>query len=113
MTDAPAPALGPLDFLTHSRIAISAKPSAVWTAVMNPNELGGAQLLIPFEGEPDQVGGRFHAADRAAPDVPQYCVENAEVVPEQRRTLRLDTLEGVFMGFATWTLTPDGPGTIL
>src|SRR5690606_42100493 len=36
---------------------------------------------------------------------------NVEMVPEQRRTIRLNTPEGALIGYAVWELTPVEGGT--
>jgi hypothetical protein len=109
MNEASSP--GVIDFLTHSEVRIRAGASAVWSVVARP--AAGVQRLVPIGGEPGQVGERFHAVDSSAPDVPLFFVENVELAPERRRTVRLDGLEGAFMGFAAWVLRPDGAETVL
>jgi hypothetical protein len=103
--------LATLDFLTHSKVSIAADASTVWAMITKP--MAGAQQLIPIGGEPGKVGERFHAVSSAAPDTPLFVVVNVELVPDKRRTIRLDGLDGAFMGFATWTLTPEGGETVL
>ena len=103
--------LGMLDFLTHSTVRIRASASAVWAVIVEP--VAGLQQLVRIGGEPGRIGERFHAVDSAAPDVPLFLVENVELAPNHRRTIRLNGLDGAFMGFATWALTPDAGETIL
>jgi hypothetical protein len=105
--------LATIDFLTHSKVHIAAGAAAIWPHIV---DLGGwrrGQILVPLGDVKGLVGDRFHAAAPEAPDVALYHVENAELVPEQRRTIRLDALDGTFMGFATWELTPAGDGTVV
>ncbi|MFB9929989.1 SRPBCC family protein [Amycolatopsis halotolerans] len=105
--------LATIDFLTHSKVHIAAGAAAIWPHIVDSDGWRRGQLLTPLGGPTGSVGQRFHAASPEAPDVALYYVENAELVPAQRRTIRLDTLDGTFMGFATWELTPAGDGTMV
>lgn len=40
-----------------------------------------------------------------------FLVENVEVVPGERRTIKLYEPDGALLGFATWTLDPDAGRT--
>jgi hypothetical protein len=111
MTDTPN--LAVIDFLTHNKVRIAAGAEAIWPRIVDVDGSHSAQRLIPLNGDPGCVGARFHAVSREAPDVPLFFVENVELATGQRRTIRLDSLEGDFMGFATWELTPSGPDTIV
>lgn len=111
MTDTPE--LAVIDFLTHSKVRVKASPDAVWPRIVDLEGWRVRQKLVPIGGEPDQVGARFHAVAAEAPDTPLFEVENAEMVPQQRRTIRLTGLDGHFIGFATWELTPMGDETVV
>lgn len=111
MTDQPA--LAVIDFLTHSKVAIRATPAAIWPRIVDLEGWRTAQTLVLIDGERDQVGARFHAVAAEAPDTPLFEVVNAEMVPGQRRTIRLSGLDGHFIGFATWELTQAGEETIV
>jgi carbon monoxide dehydrogenase subunit G len=105
--------LAVIDFLTHSKVRISATPAKIWPRIVDMEGWRTNQTLVPIRGEPDQAGARFHAVATEAPDTPLFEVENAEMVPERRRTIRLEGLDGHFIGFATWELTPVGAETVV
>lgn len=108
-----AESLAVIDFLTHSKIRIAAGPAAIWRIVIDPKREGAEMPLVSIEGEKGSVGERFKSVLATAPDTPLYFVTNAEVVPQSRRTIRLESVDGVFWGFATWTLSPHGGETEL
>lgn len=105
--------LAVIDFLTHSKVAIKAGPGLIWPRIVDLEGWRTNQTLLLISGEPDQVGARFHAVATEAPGTPLFEVVNAEMVPQQRRTIRLTGLDGHFIGFATWELTPAGDETIV
>lgn len=98
-----------IDFLTHSKVRIAAAAAAIWPHILNTDAWREGQRLIPIGGEPGHVGERFHAAAAETPETPHFFVENVELAPQRRRTIRMESLEGAFLGFSTWELTP-GPG---
>jgi hypothetical protein len=108
----PSP-LAVFDFLTHSRVRIAADAASIWSFIADSGSWQGAQALVRVDGEPGRVGERFHAVDTDAPDTPLFFVENVELVPAERRTIRLNGLDGALMGFATWTLAPEGDQTVV
>lgn len=105
--------LGVIDFLTHSKVLIAADATAIWPRIVDVNGWPSVQQLVHTGGEPGALGEQFVAVASAAPDTPLFKVENVELVPLQRRTIRLESLEGVFIGFATWELTSRDYGTIV
>ena len=108
----PSP-LATIDFLTHSKIKIAAGLAAIWPHILDIERWRDSQKLISVSGEPGRVGARFHAVSRDAPETPLFHVENVELVSEHRRTIRLEGLDGSFLGFATWELTPNGGETVV
>lgn len=105
--------LAVIDFLTHNKVRIRATPAAIWPRIVDLEGWRSNQTLVPIRGERDQVGTRFNAVATEARDTPLFEVENAEMVPAQRRTIRLEGLDGHFIGFATWELTPIGNETVV
>ncbi|MDT9600193.1 SRPBCC family protein [Sphingosinicella rhizophila] len=100
------------DFIVHSEVVIAATPAKIWPYILDTNSWRSKARtpLVHDSGEPGAVGERFKAMADGGDDF-HYFVVNAELVPEQRRTIRLDKKEGGLIGYATWTLTPDGAGT--
>lgn len=111
MTDTPP--LAVIDFLTHSKVRIAAPPAAIWPHIVDVDAWKSTQRLVHTGGEPGAVGERFNAVASEAKDVALFKVENAEMVARERRTIRLEGLDGDFLGFATWEITPAGKDTIV
>jgi hypothetical protein len=94
-----------VDFVVHCDVLIDAAPSQVWPHIVDTNGWHRSTLLLP-------VGDRFHAVPRAQPDLVGFHAVNVELEVESRRTMRLETPEGVFMGFCTYTLIEDQGRTL-
>jgi hypothetical protein len=105
--------LATIDFLTHSKIRIAADPSTIWPHIIDLDAWRRGQVLVPIGGEKGRLGERFSASSPDVLDVALFYVENVELIPETRRTIRLEGLDGSFMGFATWELTPLGGQTVV
>jgi uncharacterized protein YndB with AHSA1/START domain len=102
----------PIDFITHNEVLIDAAPAKVWPHIANTNSWH-RNTMVSVEGEPGKVGERLLVSPRDHPDVVSFHVINAEIEPEQRRTIRLETPDHKFMGFSTWTLTEKAGSTLL
>jgi len=105
--------LATIDFLTHSKVRIERDADTIWPYIVDVESWRGAQKLVAVGGAPGQIGERFAAVGEDAPDTPLFHTENVELVPGQRRTMRLEWLDGSFIGFATWELTPSDGATIV
>jgi hypothetical protein len=103
-----------MDFVTHNKVKIAANADAIWPHILDVESWrGGGQTFISVGGERGRVGERFHAFSAEAPDAPLYRIENVELIADQRRTLRMEKLDGQFLGFATWELTSSGGETLV
>jgi hypothetical protein len=100
-----------LDLVTHNSVLIEAAPAQIWPKIIDPSEWKAGAQLVLLEGDPAQAGAKFKAVMPNAPDQVAFYTTNVEVLPEQRRTVRLNTPDGALMGFAIWELTPVGDGT--
>jgi uncharacterized protein YndB with AHSA1/START domain len=100
-----------VDFLSHAETVIAAPAETIWPAIVDPNPWHGSQL-ISVGGPKGEVGERFHGVDPANPEVVQLYVQNAEMVPHRRRTIRITFGDGTYSGYSTWTLKPKGSETI-
>src|SRR5690349_15066298 len=100
------------DFIVHNEVFIAAPAAEIWPHILNPDgwRSGGIQL-VGDSGEAGQVGERFKAVAAGQDEPIYYYVTNAELMPERRRTIRLDKTAGGLIGYASWVLTPVGGGT--
>lgn len=95
-----------IDFITHSAVMIEAEVEDVWPYILYPNSWKTGDKLVPVGGEQDALGERFKAMSDDGTGLVHFYVENVEVVPLKRRTVRLETVDGDLVGYATWVLTP-------
>ena len=100
-----------IDFLIHSEVVVAATPAAIWPYIIETNRWHGSQTMIPAGGPPGEVGERFHAVHSDFPDMVAFHIENVELATHRRRTIRLDTPEGRYLGYATWVLGEGTTGT--
>lgn len=102
------------DFIIHNEVSIAAEPAKVWPYILDINSWRTAgPRLLHDSGEAGAVGERFKAVSESETGSFHYYVVNVEILPERRRTIRLDTPAGDLIGYATWTLTPADGGTRL
>lgn len=101
------------DLVTHNDIAIEASPAEIWPQIVEPGAWKTGARLYSISGEKGKVGERFKAV---MPDDPQkvaFYVTNIELIPQQRRTIRIGLTEDGLMGFAIWELVPQGAATLV
>lgn len=101
-----------MDFLVHSKVRIAAPPDAIWPHLATFDWIE-SPFLVPMAGTPGQVGERFEAYADARRQVLLYHAVNVELVPGERRTMRMETLDGHWMGFVTFELLDLGAETML
>ena len=108
-------ARGAADLVTHSTVTIERPASVIWPYIIDPGEWKQGLSLRHHAGERDAVGEVFAAFDPADPDTIAFFIENSELVPGRRRTIKLyePGPRGGLLGFATWTLTEDEGGTLV
>lgn len=96
-----------LSLVTHNAVIIAAPAERIWPHIVEPDAWKAGAQLVPVEG----AEHRFQAVMPNDPDTPLFHVTNVEFDPPARRTIRLNALDGVLIGFATWELTPANGGT--
>lgn len=94
---------------THNAILIAASPAEIWPHVVDPSAWKAGAKLIPL----GDSAGRFKAVGPDDPDVALFYVDNVELVPERRRTIRLNAPDGALIGFASWELTQQDAATLV
>jgi hypothetical protein len=100
-----------IDLITHNEILIRASPDQLWPLVVAPNSWKKGPKLISTEGSSGQLGERL----KAVMDDGQiaFFAENVDVVPKQRRVIRLNTVAGNLIGYASFQLTKHGAETLV
>lgn len=97
------------DLVMHNEIVIKASPAKLWPLVVELNSWKQGAKLVSMGGPAGQQGERFKAV--MGDDQIVFYVENVEVEPQRRRTVRLNTVEGKLIGYAIWQLIPKGTET--
>jgi len=90
---------------SHSEIEINRPAAAIWPHIMEPNSWKPDRQLVHYAGPAGQLGEVFAIGGSAAPGKVWFFAENVEIVPNQRRTIKLYDPEGRLLGFSTWLLT--------
>jgi len=94
----------PLELVTHSRVIVDRPAREVWPHIVEPNGWKQGAKLV-------RHGGRFAAL---GPDgEPAFLMDEVELFPEARRTIRLSSLDGTLWGWATWYLEAVAGGTVV
>ena len=102
------------DLVTHSSVAIDAPASEIWLHIVDPTAWKESFPVRHHSGEPGVVGEVFAAFDPAAPDVISYLIKNVEIVPNERRAIKLTRPgHGALIGYAIWTLVEDDGHTVV
>jgi uncharacterized protein (DUF885 family) len=102
-----------MDQVSHHEARIRAPLASIWPHILTPESWKKGPKLRSVSGQVGQVGQRFLAVARDDPDRALFAVENVEIVPGRRRTIRLNTLKGDLIGYASWCLTAEGESTRL
>jgi len=92
------------NLVTHNEISIEAPAVRVWPHILDLNSWKRGPVLVRARGPISACGEVFAAADRNSNAV-LYFAENVELVPLERRTLKLfREHEGNLLGFVSWEL---------
>ena len=94
-----------VELVTHSAVVIDRPASQVWPHIVDTSAWKQGLSLRHHAGEAGAVGEIFAAFDRTDPGTIVFLVENVELVPNQRRTIKLSQPDdGALIGYATWAL---------
>ena len=101
------PARQAADLITHSAVTIDRAASVIWPYIVDPSQWKQGLSMRHHAGQPGAVGEVQAAFDPADPETIVFLAKNAELVPNERRTIKLylPGSEETLLGFATWTLT--------
>jgi hypothetical protein len=98
---------------THSTVAIDRPATAIWPHILDPSSWKQAAKLWHHAGPVGQVGEIFAAGDPADKRQVMFFIENVELIPNERRTIKLYQADGTLIGFASWSLRAEGGRTVV
>jgi hypothetical protein len=101
-----------VDWVMHNDIEIDAPAEAVWPAIVDTNGWHGT-TATSIAGPKGDVGERFDVTYPQAPGGVMLRLQNVELVPQGRRTIRIENPDGRFIGYSSWILEPRGEQTIV
>ena len=101
----------PIDLVTHNAVVIDASPAKIWPYIMDPSGWKAGAQLEHLDGEKGQAGERFRAFMPDDPATTLFHVTNVELMPERRRSMKLNASDGTLIGYASFELTPEGDRT--
>lgn len=99
-----------VDLISHDVVLIRAPGAKVWPHIVKPDgwKQGAALVAVPS----NDGRARFKAIMPDRPETVVFYAEQVELVEGQRRTMRLNAVDGTLMGYVSWVLTPQ-PGATL
>jgi hypothetical protein len=97
-----------MDFVVHCAIDVDAPRSTVWPYIVDTNSWMEQQLRSAG-GTAGKVGERFDV-HMPGSDVVLFHLENVELEPGQRRTIRVYATDGTFYGYSSWALRDNTSG---
>lgn len=92
------------NLLTHNAIVIARPAAAVWPYIVDPSSWKQGNRLVHRSGPVGQVGEVFASVSASTPNDADYFVQNVELEPNRRRTIKLYGRDGGMIGFAAFTL---------
>ncbi|MGE0552086.1 MAG: hypothetical protein AB7R55_01525 [Gemmatimonadales bacterium] len=115
---ADAQARAAIDLVTHSEVTIDRTAAAVWPRIVDPSAWKQGATLRHHAGPAGAVGEVFAALEPGDPGKVAFYVENVELEPGRRRTIKLIApgaggSGGALIGYASWTLTERGGRTVV
>lgn len=100
-----------VDLITHNQIEIGRPAETIWPLIVDPSKWKQGARLEHRAGPVGSVGEIFAALGPNGEAT--FFVENVELVPGRRRTIKLSQPDGVLIGYATWWLSPTTAGSIV
>lgn len=101
------------NLVTHSEVTINRRAELVWPKVVDPNEWKQGLKIWHHAGPVGDVGEILAAGDPADRSKVAFLIENVEMVPHRRRTIKLYLENGKLLGYASWTLREGAGRTIV
>ncbi len=103
----------PGHLVTHNEVLIDRPASVIWPYIVDPLDWKQGQRLRHLSGNPGEVGELLGGYDAETPELVTLHLQNVELRPYRRRTVKLMQPDGTLLGFATWRLVEeDGRTTV-
>jgi hypothetical protein len=100
------------DLVLHSDVVIDRPAAAIWPYIVAPNIWKKGPKLNQVGGDAGKPGEIFAAVPRENTGESVFYVKNVEVVPNERRTMKLyQDNNGPLMGYASWELEEENGRT--
>lgn len=93
------------ELLTHDSVLIDSSAATIWPYILDPNSWKKGDRNEHLSGAPGQLGEILVAKDGGAAAEPDFYLQNVELVPNKRRTIKLyASANGPLIGYASWVL---------
>lgn len=102
-----------LNLVTHSVVTINRPAAAIWPLIVDPSGWKKGATLRHQSGPAGQAGEVFAAMEPGDGAKVAFWVENVELMPNQRRTIKLYAPTGSLIGYATWSIRAAGGRTVV
>ena len=100
------------DLLTHDSILIDSSAATIWPYILDPNSWKKGDRNEHLSGVAGQLGEVLVAKDGVAAVDPDFYLQNVELVPNKRRTIKLyASANGPLIGYASWELREENGKT--
>ena len=97
----------------YAQVEIARPASTVWPLIVDTNSWKPDRPMVHRAGPVGQLGEVSAIVSTQHPGQVWFLAENVELVPNQRRTIKLLDLKGNLLGFASWGLMEQGGRTLI
>lgn len=94
-----------INLIAEGQVEIERPAAVVWPYIVDTNSWKPNRPMVHHAGPTGQVGEVFAIVAPQRPDQIWFLAENVELVPNERRTIKLLDLKGNLLGFAIWRLS--------
>ncbi len=98
-----------INLITRNEIEIAGGAATIWPDIIDPSRWKQGLKLVHQSGPAGGLHEILAAIDRD-PAHPAFLVENVELAPNRRRTIKLWLPDGSLIGFASWSLVESADG---
>ena len=99
------------NLVTHSEVSIDRPAAIIWPWIVDPSPWKHGAALAHQSGPVGAVGDVFAAREPDDRSKVAFYVENVELVPNRRRTIKIYSPTMALVGYAAWTLAEAGGRT--
>ncbi len=102
-----------INLVTHSEVTIDRPATDIWPLIIDPSAWKAGATLKHRSGPAGKVGEILAAMEPGNGEKVTFLVENVELAPNERRTIKLYTPGGTLIGYATWSLRAGAGRTVV